>query len=211
MEKRIKKVLKQSWLLFFCISSILLMACEEQPDIYLASYVSSESSEMPEVLDTDIEKVSEVYVYVCGAVMNPDVYVLPEGSRICDAIALAGGLREDADEMSVNQAQPVSDGQMIRIYTKEEVSVGLKNGEGMSESQSADRDVSLSETDDRININTATSSQLMMLPGIGSAKADAIIDYRTKQGSFDRIEDLMKIPGIKAGIFEQIKERIKID
>ena len=162
-----------------------------------------------ESLDISTEQVKLIYVYVCGAVNCPDVYALSEGSRICDAIAKAGGLREDADSMSVNLAQIVYDGQMLRIYTQEEVLAGVNSSkESISGNQSFKEEVTL---DDRININTATKHQLMTLPGIGNAKADAILTYRTKQGAFDKIEDLMKIPGIKEGVFEQIKEQIRID
>ena len=238
MKKKLKKVFQVNRLLFLCISSILLTACKEQPEVYLESYISSEncetqvhheddsttenggtetvtdgkSVEIEMMIETDIEPVALLYVYVCGAVSCPDVYALPEGSRICDAIDMAGGLREDAEALSVNLAQLVYDGQMLRIYTKEEVLAGFHTVDAeIADQQAVDGDYSVTETDDRININTASRSQLMTLPGIGSAKADAILSYRTKQGAFDKIEDLMKIPGIKEGIFEQIKEQISVD
>ena len=235
MKKKKEKVFKKSRLLFWCICSIYFSACKEQPEVYLESYISSEDGETEldsvsemtvgnhetevvvdesalqeaESLDISTEQVKLIYVYVCGAVNCPDVYALSEGSRICDAIAKAGGLREDADSMSVNLAQIVYDGQMLRIYTQEEVLAGVNSSkESISGNQSFKEEVTL---DDRININTATKHQLMTLPGIGNAKADAILAYRTKQGAFDKIEDLMKIPGIKEGVFEQIKEQIRID
>lgn len=220
-----KKVLKKRQLLFICFC-FLFAACKDQPEVYLEAYIETEAdvqdvkvSDASEVIVTDIDRVKIgevdetvteeeklVYVYVCGAVMIPNVYSLPEGSRICDAITMAGGLREDADAMSVNQAQLVSDGQMLRIYTKEETAEA-----GLSETYSLNEEFAEAGTEDRININTATRSQLMTLPGIGSAKADAILAYRTEQGAFHSIEDLMKIPGIKEGVFEQIRERIRID
>lgn len=135
------------------------------------------------------------YVYVCGAVAAPGVYELPEGSRVCDAIEKAGGFTEDA-AVSVNLAEKVSDGQMIQIVTGEEAT------QIQSEPESADG---------RVNLNTATAEQLMTLTGIGQAKADSIITYRTEHGSFQSIEDIMNISGIKEGVFVKIKDSITVD
>lgn len=231
MKKKIEKALKKSRLAGICIA-VLLTACNNQSEVYLEPYLIADTGEVcddetegtitdivigqagadivktTEVSQADAEIPDLLYVYICGAVLYPDVYALPEGSRICDGIAMAGGLREDADEMSVNQAQLVSDGQMIRIYTREEVASGAGTEAG---NETFKEDMSVTGTEDKININTATKSELMTLPGIGSAKADAILHYRAKQGDFDSIEDLMQIPGIKEGILAQIRERIKID
>ena len=195
MKNKIENIWKKSRLLFFCIV-IMFTACKKQPEVYLETYTQIATEEP--ITERTTEENRLLYVYVCGAVLHPDVYALADGSRICDAIAVAGGLREDADTMSVNQAQLITDGQMLRIYTIEEA-LSVKD------------DTELTEEDGRININTATKSELMTLPGIGVAKAEAILTYRTEQGAFGSIEDLKKIPGIKEGIFEQLKERIKIN
>lgn len=60
-----------------------------------------------------------------------------------------------------------------------------------------------------ININTADEVELMMLKGIGEAKAKAIIEYREAQ-SFETIEDIMKVSGIGEKTFENIKDRITV-
>lgn len=62
----------------------------------------------------------------------------------------------------------------------------------------------------KININTAGKEELMMLTGIGEAKAESIMDYREKNGSFTSIEELMQIEGIKEGVFNKIKDDITI-
>lgn len=238
MNKKMEMALKKSRLICSCIF-ILFAGCKKSSDIYLESYVVSKEEELLSEISSDknveelvSEKMGEdnveamewtevstesekiIYVYVCGAVMKPNVYTLQEGSRICDAIEIAGGLREDADALSVNLAKPVYDGQMLRVYTQEETAAGI--GMKDKEDRNTDREFfyeegSVSGALDKININTATRSQLMTLPGIGSAKADAILAYRESQGSFESIEDLMKIPGIKEGIFEQLKEQISIN
>ena len=61
-----------------------------------------------------------------------------------------------------------------------------------------------------INLNTASKEELMTLPGIGEAKADAIIRYRTEYGAFAHIEEVMNISGIKEAAFEKIKDLIAV-
>ncbi len=151
----------------------------------------------------EIKVPEDVTVYVCGAVRNPEVYTLESGLRIIDAVNAAGGFREDADECYVNLATLLADGQRIYIPTREETAGSAVNliSEGM--------DGSL-EGDNKVNINTADAAELMTLPGIGEAKAMLIMEYRTKNGRFGTIEDIMKISGIKEGMFNRIKDRICI-
>lgn len=143
---------------------------------------------------TGSQKEELVYVQVSGAVAKPGVYQLPAGSRVFMAVELAGGLTPEADEGSLNQAQAVSDGQQIYVFAV---------GEQARQEQAQ-------ESDGRVNLNTATAEELMSLPGIGQAKADSIISYRESSGGFQAVEDLMKIEGIKEGVFSKIKDRIKI-
>lgn len=138
-----------------------------------------------------------VAVFVCGAVENPGVYELPEGSRVYEAVALAGGMSGDASQTAVNQAECLSDGQMIRIPTEEEQRAG--------ESAEAER------ADGLVNINTADLEELKTLPGIGDSKARSIIAYREQNGAFGAVEDIKQIEGIKDGVFAKIKDCIKVD
>jgi len=145
--------------------------------------------------------VSMIYVQVAGAVHKPGVYKLPEGSRVFQALELAGGVTADAQLKSLNQAAPVSDGEMIWVMTVEEaaaqpVQMGETSGNG-SEGE-----------DGKVNLNTATKEELMELPGIGAAKAASILAYREANGSFTKIEDLMKIEGIKEGVFSKIEDYV---
>lgn len=200
------KIKKQS----FCLFGMLVLcfcACGKNTDVYLEAYGSDEaestetSSELSKQ-EKNLTQQDDCYVYICGAVANPGVYMLPEGSRIYEVIALAGGLTEEAEETLLNQAERVTDGMMLRVYTKaeaEELSVIQESGETAETS------------DSRININTAGASELMSLPGVGSAKADAILSYRETNGAFASIEELMNVPGIKEGVFQQMKEYIRVD
>lgn len=148
------------------------------------------------------------YVHICGAVLNPGVYEVPEGSRLYEVILLAGGLRADACDYLVNQAQAVNDGMQVYIPTVQEA-----QGE-IAEQDISARDFRTEEgTDDRdtrIDLNSATKEQLTTLPGIGETRAQAIIAYREAHGGFQKIEELMEVNGIKQGVYDRLKEMIKV-
>lgn len=152
-------------------------------------------------------KGSLCYVYVCGAVAEPGVYMLPENSRIYEAVAMAGGLADGADWGYVNQAAILTDGQMIKIPTKEETASGSFAG---NEGQTAGMREQDSD-DGRIDLNHASVETLMTLPGIGQAKAESIAAYREKSGGFSSVEELMSVDGIKEGVFNRIKDCIKVN
>lgn len=153
--------------------------------------------------DSEKEKSTEnIFVYVCGAVQKLGVYEFLPGQRICDAIAAAGGLSEQAAGDSLNQAEVLSDGQMLRVLTTEEAAAAtVQPGQETAESS----------RDGRVDINTADASALMSLPGIGQSKADAIIAYRNEHGAFKAPEELMNISGIKEGVYQKIKDSIKVN
>lgn len=145
------------------------------------------------------EEAGTVFVFVCGQVAVPGVYELPAGSRIYDAIMQAGGCMETADICAVNQAGYLEDGMQIYIPA-----IGDTYKEAASEEQ-------VSRSDGRISINHADKNELMTLPGIGESKADAILEYRQSHGAFSSIDELMNIPGIKEGIFNNIQDYITVE
>ncbi len=136
-----------------------------------------------------------IYVQVSGAVKNPGVYELKEGSRMFQAVELAGGLSELADAKLLNQAEILRDGQMVYVPSI-----------GEQESQAAE----YQQKDGRIDLNTATEKELMTLPGIGAARAKSILEWREKNGGFQQIEDLKNIEGIKDGVFSKIKDSVRV-
>lgn len=140
-----------------------------------------------------------VVVHICGAVVSPGVYELPPGSRIVDAVELAGGLCEEADESYVNLAQIPADGEQIFIPTYEEAKL-LKQS-------SPENGVS----GGKVNINTADKALLCSLPGIGDTRAADIIAYRRDHGGFATVEDIMHVTGIKEASFQKIKELITVN
>lgn len=149
-----------------------------------------------------------ITIYICGAVAAPGVYELQTNARIVQAIEAAGGLLEEADLISVNQAKKLEDGEQVRIYTKEEIEA-LPAGTDLG-NEGIDSNKQTGESG-KININTADRESLMTLPGIGAAKAEAIIGFREQNGSFKSIEDIMKISGIKEAVFSNIQDKISVD
>lgn len=156
--------------------------------------------------EVQTEQSMVLYADICGAVQEPGVYKLEEGARIFQLIKQAGGLREDADLTSVNQAEKVTDGMKIRIYTKEEAaSLPQQIWESTAESEQT------ALVSAKININSADIAQLTQLTGIGEARAADIIAYRTEHGRFLTIEEIMNVSGIKESTFQKIKDQIVVE
>lgn len=156
--------------------------------------------------EVQTEQSMVLYADICGAVQEPGVYKLEEGARIFQLIKQAGGLREDADLTSVNQAEKVTDGMKIRIYTKEEAaSLPQQIWESTAESEQT------APVSAKININSADIAQLTQLTGIGEARAADIIAYRTEHGGFLTIEEIMNVSGIKESTFQKIKDQIVVE
>ena len=154
--------------------------------------------------DEGREDADSIFIYVCGAVKEPGVYVLPKGSRVYEAIRMAGGMTPEADEAFVNQARVLVDGEQITVFTKEET-------EGLApETFDFDTPAAVPETQGKININKATAEELTTLPGIGEAKAMAIIEYRETNGAFRETADIMKVSGIGEALYNKIKDDIDV-
>lgn len=146
---------------------------------------------------------SKVIVYICGAVKKPGVYEFETDSRVCDAVKAARGFKKGAAKTAVNQARTLVDGEQINIPTLKQYKKKYSN----KVTQQTDSE-SEPEKDGLVNINTASAGELTSLSGIGQSRADAIIEYRETNGTFKDISDIMKISGIKEGIFNKIKNKI---
>ncbi len=130
-----------------------------------------------------------ITVYVSGAVATPGVYKLPEDSRTDAAIQAAGGFLPGAEQDSINLAQPLTDGEQINVpgvVDTSHVNAG------------------------RVNINTATVTELETLPGIGPSAAQAIVDYRLQNGLFQTIQEIKNVPGIGPATYDGIKDYITV-
>ena len=178
--------------------------------------------EKKESLEKQVEE--EIYkVDIKGEIISPGIYSLKKDSRIIDVIGEAGGLTENADTSVINLSKKIVDEMVIIIYSKEQVQDFKKTKEiekqviekcqkETEDSLSNDACITTNETitNSKISINNASLEELQSLPGIGSKKAQDIIDYRNQNGPFQAIEDLLKIPGIGDNLFAQIKENITL-
>lgn len=166
----------------------------EDSDLVREQGLGEEKTDFPAAEKESAEQVEEstLFVHICGEVEKPGVYELTEGSRVYEAVEEAGGFTEKAAADYVNLAQILEDGWKIEIPSKEgqtEVFAGIAD-------------------DGRVDINTAAKEELLTLPGIGESRAESIIAYREKSGGFSRIEDIMKVEGIKEGMFAKMKDKI---
>lgn len=214
-----QRLSKQSLMIgFLCLFLGWTTACGSE-EIVLETGESAVSledeSENPEMKET-LEDL--IYVYVCGQVRTPGVYILDEGSRLFEAVDMAGGTLPEGDLTGINLASPLADGQKVYIPSAAEAETMqeadlAQEADGMQGVQDGPpgADGGSNAAGPRVNINSASREALMTLPGIGEAKADAILAYRQAEGGFESTEELMNVPGIKEGVFEKIKDRIAIN
>lgn len=149
-----------------------------------------------------------VYVHVCGAVKKPGVYEMPAGSRFYEAVEAAGGFAEGACEDYLNMAAPLADGSRLEIPTQEEISEREGAGEKWPDPNSGD---AAGASGGLVNINTADADGLCKLPGVGEGRAKAIIEYREKQGGFQKKEDIMQVSGIGEKMYARMEEYLTVE
>ena len=156
-----------------------------------------------------IDELEEGYLvlHITGEINNPGIVKVKSGSRIADVIDAAGGLTQNADTNKINLAYVVSDGQKLYIPSifdeTEKQLISEEIGENVLE-------VNTDKTKNKININTATQTELEELKGIGPSTALKIIKYRKENGNFKNIEEIKNVPGIGDAKFEAIKDIICI-
>jgi len=171
-------------------------------------YVSRAPAGEPIVLQPAPTK-APIAVHVIGAVPRPGLYEFAEGARIQDAIDAAGGLLASADIASTNLAALLEDGQQLDIPYLAGQAPQPADPNALSLPGATEEPVNPTNPD-LININTATLEELDSLPGIGPTIAQRIVDYRSQNGLFLSIEDIMNVSGIGPSTFDQIKELITV-
>jgi len=150
-----------------------------------------------------------VRVYVTGAVVTSDVYFLPAGSIVKDAIAAAGGLTPEADRERINQALELKDQQQIHVPRVGEgdppppIQGGPANEPAGGSSSAGSNGF--------INLNTATLEQLDSLPGIGPAIAGRIIDYRENSGGFNAIDEITQVSGVGEATLAKFRDSVTVE
>jgi competence protein ComEA len=134
----------------------------------------------------------QIIVAVQGRVAHPGLYRLPSGARVADAIEAAGGALPGVDLSYVNLARKLSDGELILVGTTPRPEQSAPGAGG------------------KVNLNTATLTQLDALPGVGPALAQRILDYRAQHGDFRSVDDLRHVSGIGDAKFAQLKDLVTV-
>ncbi|MCP3030378.1 helix-hairpin-helix domain-containing protein [Halobacillus sp. A1] len=197
---------RYGWVLIVVLFFVIVWRVNPEEEAMIVDEASAdpmleEQSTADEVPGQDV-KSGGVVVDVKGEVVNPGIYEMDQGTRVNDAINMAGGMTERADETSVNLALKVQDEMVILVSEK-----GIGTDEELVEGEASS---SSKPSDSLVRINQATSEEIQVLQGIGPSKADAIVQYREENGWFNNAEDLLEVSGIGEKTLEQIKEKIQV-
>jgi competence protein ComEA len=180
----------------------------EPPPAGITSLTPKEESITANIKKTEPEKKDQpetIMVDVKGQIKHPGVYQSRTQERVIDVVTRAGGLTATADEAQVNFAEHVYDEMVIYIPAKGEEELPSVTSEGGSAAAENSAGVQ-----GKIDLNKADVAELQNLPGIGPAKAAAIMEYREKNGKFKSTEDLKNISGIGDKTFEKLKDLIVV-
>ena len=208
------KQLPKKWLLLGSGASIVILITllvsiylmvNKEPRVDTTMWEETSLTTMAEVATDATKERAEtmIYVDIKGAVKVPGIYQLKNQQRIWDALALAGGVSEEADTAQVNYAQKVKD-QMI-IYVPKKGEAVAQSLETLQESAPAQQN-----QEEKINLNTATEAELQTISGIGAKKAQEIIRFRDEQGPFKTVEELKNVPGIGEKTVERLKDMLTV-
>lgn len=186
------------------------MGAQGTADALVVKPAESSAGESIAMEASDPEAIQAICVHIGGCVAIPGVVSLETGARVADAVAAAGGLTQDAASDAVNLARVVEDGEQIIVPSIEQVRAAAQAAD-MPSSQGAssqDSETASGASSGKVNINTASSTELQSLSGIGASKAQKIIAYRESNGAFKSVDDLTKVSGIGEKTLESIRDRI---
>ncbi|WPL25066.1 helix-hairpin-helix domain-containing protein [Enterococcus lactis] len=173
----------------------------------LSPFSSSEENQLPEgnTVEEDV-RPKFMYTDIKGSVKEPGIYSFSSEERVYDVLKRAGGLLEEADSDRINFSAKIEDQQVLYIPA-----VGEDLPEHLDQLVSPEGKQSTADSEpSKININTASPSELQQIPGIGSVKAQEIIRFREENGSFQKVEDLQEISGIGEKTVEKLKNFVTI-
>ena len=189
--------------LFVCliIGMGLFWMSRQGEEVEEAATSLAETTILPQEVEDKTTVSTVIYVDVKGEIHHPGVYQMKAESRVKDLIEAAGGFTPLADDQKLNLAQLLEE-QMVIVVPKKGEEV---NSELAQAPTSQKKEVG---KEGKVNINTATVEELKTLKGIGEKKAEAIIEYRKKNGSFKNKEELMKVRGIGKKLYESFQERV---
>ncbi|MGM0239685.1 helix-hairpin-helix domain-containing protein [Enterococcus sp. AZ103] len=188
---------------FLAILLLVLFNLFKEPEEY--AEVTTFSSSEQKTIESTAKVNTDWYVDVKGAVKAPGMYKVKEGTRLMDAVDQAGGFLEEADRNQVNFSKLLTDQEVIFIPKIGETPPTIQAGETIISGDSS------SDETGKVNINTADSTELQTLSGIGEKKAQDILNYREENGSFQKLEDLLNVSGIGEKTLENLRDFITIN
>ena len=206
-----EKISKKAYLI---ICAVVLIVCviicyfwdnKSEVENYNFLEIENISSNFEEDNDTSSNK--KIIVHIAGEVKNPGVFEVCEGDRISNIIELAGGITDTANMGKVNLAYKVSDGQKIYIPSKNDV-IGQNEILSMDGGENVIVDGDKFNYNSKVNINTATQTELESLTGIGPSIAAKIIKYRIDNGRFKTIEEIKNVTGVGEEKYKNIEDEI---
>ena len=168
-----------------------------------------EIPEQNQTNQTEQEKEENIFIHIAGCVQKEGLLELKSDNRIADAIEKAGGLTENADLSEINLACILEDGMKIYIPNKNEPKKTIQEEQINKENTNIAKQQT-TKTTQKVNINTATQSQLETLPGIGPTTATKILEYRKEKGKFTEKEQIKEVSGIGEAKYKKIEEYITI-
>jgi competence protein ComEA len=163
---------------------------------------------VPDVAAAPLEPVSSapsrraLVVHVVGAVRRPGLFRLPDGARVADAVARAGGATRRADLAALNLAAPLVDGTQVLVPRRARSATGTPPAAAGAEAEDG------AAVGSKLSLSSATAEELDQLPGVGPVTAQKIIDYRTEHGPFASVDDLDAVPGIGPSRLEQLRDLV---
>lgn len=219
MQAKVKKLIFIAVLLAGCIITSLISTNDKEKTLPVSNLPQSAQS----AVTSKAAQAKTVRVQVSGAVLEPGIYDVPASCRVEEAIAVAGGLMENADSERVNLVRKVRDGMQIRVPVQKaartsrtqrknaQVTAGL--GESASKKYGSAKAGSGKKNNNqmpRVRINSASASELQQLPGIGPALAQRIVETRNS-GRFTSVEDLLRVPGIGKAKLAKLRDYVEVD
>ena len=219
---------KKYLILVFCLlllaaSTIAFFKLNNEKTEVEDNFVANNEIITKEVNEVAKQEEVKLYFDIKGSVKKPGVYEFTLGDKIIDAINKAGGLTKNATTNNLNLSKKLTNEMVIYVFSKNELTTTkafeqVKNiaeckCETIEVNNCVDKNTTNESTNNettKININTDSKEKLMTISGIGSSKADAIIEYRTKNGNFKTTEDIMNVSGISKTIYDKIKDTITV-
>ncbi|KRM51841.1 helix-hairpin-helix domain-containing protein [Ligilactobacillus araffinosus] len=150
----------------------------------------------------------DVYVDIKGAVLHPGAYQMAAQQRVGDAVQKAGGYTPEADPIQVNLAQKITDQMVIYIPRRGEKIPIVNSISGQNSGTTLNPMVTESNSNGKVNLNTATLEQLKGLTGVGEKKAQKILEYRQQHGQFKSVEELKNVNGFGEKSLATLAEQI---